>query len=272
LPANRVVEKILRSLIDDFENVVCVSEESKDLSTLTVEELVRSLEVHEQRKQEKKVEPLNLLLQMNGEARNTQGRRRHRGGIGSDPSGRSRGQKEEKEQNWRGRGRRPWRGGRSSNSNVECFKYGKYGHYAKDYYSDKCFNCDKVKHFAKYYRSKSGKEETINPTKEVKEKATLLMMVRSLGVEHKQVENSSRRTSSMENSTRRLSIVDHSTRQSSRVDRSTKQPSRLHRLVRHVDSSDRVVESVNTLDNMVEHEANSINLVGHLHSLIKLMK
>ena len=39
LPASRVVEKILRSLTNDFENVVCAIEESKDLSKLTVEEL-----------------------------------------------------------------------------------------------------------------------------------------------------------------------------------------------------------------------------------------
>jgi len=39
LPANQVVEKILRSLTIDFDNIVCAVEESKDLSKLTVEEL-----------------------------------------------------------------------------------------------------------------------------------------------------------------------------------------------------------------------------------------
>lgn len=65
-PASRVMEKILRSLTNDFENVVCAIEKSKDLSKLLVEELVGSYEAHEQQKK-KKVEPLNQLLQMKGE-------------------------------------------------------------------------------------------------------------------------------------------------------------------------------------------------------------
>ena len=58
----------------------------------------------------------------------------------------------------------------------------------------------------------------INVTEEAKEEATLLMMVRSSGAEHKQVENLARRPNSMENSAKRLSIVDNSTRHSSSVD------------------------------------------------------
>jgi gag-polypeptide of LTR copia-type len=50
----RVVEKILRSLTDNFENVVCAIEEPKDLATLTVDELIGSLESHKQRKKKKK--------------------------------------------------------------------------------------------------------------------------------------------------------------------------------------------------------------------------
>ncbi|WVY91926.1 hypothetical protein V8G54_037440 [Vigna mungo] len=58
-----VVEKILRSLRDDFENIVCAIEECKDLSTLTVEELAGSLEAHEQRRKNKKGESLEQALQ-----------------------------------------------------------------------------------------------------------------------------------------------------------------------------------------------------------------
>jgi len=62
LPTCQVVEKILRSLIDDFENIVCAIEESKDLSMLSVEELVASLEAHKQRRR-KKEESLDQALQ-----------------------------------------------------------------------------------------------------------------------------------------------------------------------------------------------------------------
>ena len=41
------MEKILRSLTDNFENVVCAIEESKDLATFKVDELACSLEAHE---------------------------------------------------------------------------------------------------------------------------------------------------------------------------------------------------------------------------------
>ena len=62
LPETLVVEKILRLLIDNFENVVCAIDESKDLATFTVDELIGSLEAPEHRKK-KKEETLDQALQ-----------------------------------------------------------------------------------------------------------------------------------------------------------------------------------------------------------------
>jgi gag-polypeptide of LTR copia-type len=58
----RVVENILRTLTDNFENVVCAKEESKDLVKFTVDELAGSLEAHEQCKRKK--ENLSIMRAM----------------------------------------------------------------------------------------------------------------------------------------------------------------------------------------------------------------
>jgi len=63
LPTCQVVEKILRFLIDDFENIMCGIEESKDLLTLSVEEFVGSLVAHEQWRRKKKEWSLHQALQ-----------------------------------------------------------------------------------------------------------------------------------------------------------------------------------------------------------------
>jgi len=65
---------------------------------------------------------------------------------------------------------------------VECFKCGKYDHFAKDCYSRvKCYNCGKVGHFAKDCRSESKKET--NFLSEDAEEEGILMISRISGAE-----------------------------------------------------------------------------------------
>lgn len=57
------MEKILRSLTNDFENIFCVIEESKNLPTLSIEEFSRSLKAHKQRRKNN-YQPLDQVLKI----------------------------------------------------------------------------------------------------------------------------------------------------------------------------------------------------------------
>ena len=72
MPDVKIVEKILRSLTEKFNFVVCSIEESKDIDKLIVDELQASLLVHEQKVVEKRSE--EQVLQVMNEPRNAQGR------------------------------------------------------------------------------------------------------------------------------------------------------------------------------------------------------
>lgn len=78
----KIVEKILRSLIENFNFIVCSIEESKDIDLLTVDELQISLLVREQKVREKRGE--EQVLQVEHRMRYGRGRGRNnfqRGGI-----------------------------------------------------------------------------------------------------------------------------------------------------------------------------------------------
>ncbi|KAE8706666.1 hypothetical protein F3Y22_tig00110388pilonHSYRG00007 [Hibiscus syriacus] len=198
LKDSRVVEKILRSLTDDFENVVCAIEVSKDLEELTIDDLAESLEAHEQRKKKNKNESLEEALQakvfIKDEkvlyTQNFRGRGRGRGDRSNGRGGgcRSKGEYYEengqsRQQNWRGRGRGLGRGGRSNHSNVECYNFSKHGHYAKECKSNiECYNCGKHGHYAKECYSEKRVEENVNlvAEEETREDGVLMMAYKNI--------------------------------------------------------------------------------------------
>jgi len=71
----RVVEKILRLLADDFENVVCAIEESRNMEEMIIDDLAGSLEAHKQQKKEKETRSLG------GSLTNEDDHQRRQGGV-----------------------------------------------------------------------------------------------------------------------------------------------------------------------------------------------
>ena len=109
----KIVEKILRTLTEKWNYIVCSIEESKDIDTLSVDALQSSLLVHEQKfSKEKDIEEEQVLKVSYDTGHNVRGRGRvfARGSVA-----RGRG---------RGRGRHV-----ISKATIECLKCHKLGHY-----------------------------------------------------------------------------------------------------------------------------------------------
>ncbi|XP_074378095.1 uncharacterized protein LOC141719617 [Apium graveolens] len=121
----KIVEKILRTLIEKFNYVVCSIEESKDIDSLSVDALQSSLLVHEQKF--KKVGGEEQVLKVSYEERTVRGR---------------------------GFAARDRRGGRSrqafNKAIVECFKCHNIGYYQ--------YECPKWNKQASYVESKEEEE------------------------------------------------------------------------------------------------------------------
>jgi len=125
-----IMDKILRSLVPKFDFVVCAIEESKDLGSLSLDELQSSLLVHEQKiNRSSTVGEQALKVAVNTHSNfkrrgRGQGRQDHRGRDSS---------RNFKISNDQFEGRR--KGRNHDKSKVECFRCHKFDHYASECYS-----------------------------------------------------------------------------------------------------------------------------------------
>jgi hypothetical protein len=126
----RIVEKILRSLPHKYDNLVMTIEEAKDLTILTMDELMGTLQTHEHRINRNKSyssheqafkaqsNPRGRGRGRNGSGRNSRGRGRGNGGqrnVAAESSGRADGASSS--QNTSRGGKKNYN---SNKSNVEC--------------------------------------------------------------------------------------------------------------------------------------------------------
>ncbi|XP_074336226.1 uncharacterized protein LOC141673379 [Apium graveolens] len=129
----RVMEKLLRSLTRKFDYVVTSIEESKDLSTISIDELVGSLQAHDQRmNQYDDTSHLEKALQSKvsiGESSSSSSSGR---GIGGFRGG------------YRGRGRGGFQQ-RGDKSQFQCYNCNKFGHFSYECRSPKV---EETSHFA----------------------------------------------------------------------------------------------------------------------------
>lgn len=125
----KIVEKILRTLTEKFNYVVCSIEESKDIDTLSVDALQSSLLVHEQKFKKSSSEEQVLKVSYDERA--------GRGGRGFAARGRG-----------GGRNRQAF-----NRATIECFKCHNIGHYQ--------YECPKWNKQANYVECKEEEEELL---------------------------------------------------------------------------------------------------------------
>eukprot|EP00256_Glycine_max_P063245 XP_014633004.1 uncharacterized protein LOC106799314 [Glycine max] len=133
------VEKVLTGLTPNFDHIVSAIEQSKDLETLKLEQLLGSLEAHELKmknregikKEEKAFEQaLFAKNQKKGGGdswKNKKGKGKWKYNKQESSGSKSENQKKEGENNGKGK--------KKSKEHIQCYNYRKYGHYA-----DECSN------------------------------------------------------------------------------------------------------------------------------------
>ena len=161
LEEKEAVAKLLRSMPVKYDSLTFSLEQFGNMRGLSVDEVIGSLRVHEQRLQERysREEEQVLLARAFNQSKKTD--------HGSSSRGRGRGTS-------RGRGRGHGRGKFSKNDKDEEEKK------PFDKSKIKCYNCQKMGHFADECYSdtkKKGKEEKANVSEETEEELALMMVV-----------------------------------------------------------------------------------------------
>ncbi|CAJ2653926.1 unnamed protein product [Trifolium pratense] len=137
----QVIEKVLRTLNPQFDHIVVAIEESKDLSTMTVNELHSSLEAHEQRLQERKERKDNkanqdqALYAKNGGSWNKNGKGKNKWNKNKGKSDGSHDQNHhngEEDQSESSKNKTKNGGKKGDKSKIQCYSCDKWGHYASE--------------------------------------------------------------------------------------------------------------------------------------------
>ncbi|KAK2417383.1 putative mitochondrial protein [Trifolium repens] len=138
----QVIEKVLRTLNPQFDHIVVAIEESKDLSTMSVNELQSSLEAHEQRLKERK-ETKNQQEQAlyvknggkngkgKGKWKNDKNKGKNESSYDQDHHNGDHSQADSSNKGGNGYGKNKNQS-KKDKSKIQCFSCNKWGHYASE--------------------------------------------------------------------------------------------------------------------------------------------
>jgi hypothetical protein len=162
-----IVSKVLRSLTARFDNIVVAIEESKDLKTMTKDELPSSLEAHEQRMDERGYDKAKAEVAL--QARFNEKNKRSKGKWSS--------RDKKNFQNFGGKDPQNSRGQKGEGTS----KDGSQGNYKPlDKSTKRCYNCQKLGHFSRdcrFKRKESDSDEAKVARQEVDDDRTLLVVI-----------------------------------------------------------------------------------------------